>query len=77
MTIIHDAFPGGGEGHFHINLYGTCRFSGYAFQHKFLNGVLKLIRNSETGYDYLFKNKRLLFSRTIGYCFPYCFPIVL
>ena len=22
--------PGGG-GHFHINLYGTCRFSGYHF----------------------------------------------
>ena len=31
--------------------------------------------NSETSYDYLFKNKRLLFSRTIGYCFPYCFII--
>ena len=38
--------------------------------HKFLNGVWKLIRNSETGYDYLFKNNRLLFSRTIDYCFP-------
>ena len=25
----------------------------------------------------LFKNKRLLFSRTICYCFPYWFPIVL
>ena len=22
---------GGGGGHFHINLYGTCRFSGYNF----------------------------------------------
>ena len=31
------------------------------------------IRNSETGYDYLFKNNRLLFSRTIAYGFPYCF----
>ena len=27
----------GGGGHFHINLYGTCRFSGFIFQHKFLN----------------------------------------
>ena len=25
--------------HFHINLNGTCRFSGYHFDHKFLNGV--------------------------------------
>ena len=25
----------------------------------------------------VFKNNRLLFSRTIGYCFPYSFPIVL
>ena len=32
------------------------------FQHKFLNGVWKLIRNSETGYDYSFKNNRPLFS---------------
>ena len=29
-----------------------------------------MVRNSETGYDYLFKNKRLLFLRTIGYCIP-------
>ena len=28
-------------------------------------------------YDYVFKHKRLLFSRTMGYCSPYCFPIVL
>ena len=28
-----------GGGHFHINLYGTCRFSGYHFQHKFLSRV--------------------------------------
>ena len=26
-------------GHFHINLYETCRFSGIIFQHKFLNLV--------------------------------------
>ena len=26
-------------GHFHINQYGTCRFSGIIFQHKFLNLV--------------------------------------
>ena len=26
--------------------------------------------DSETGYEYLFKNNRLLFSRTINYCFP-------
>ena len=31
--------PGGGGGHFRINLYGTCRFSGIIFQHKFLNLV--------------------------------------
>ena len=36
-------------------------FQGIIFQHKFLNGVWKLIRNSETGYDYC--------SRTIDYCF--------
>ena len=30
---------------------------------------MKLIINSETGYDYLFKNNKLLFSRTIDYCF--------
>ena len=29
----------GGVGHSHINLYGTCRFSGIIFQHKFLNLV--------------------------------------
>ena len=52
-------------------------FHGIIFQHKFLNGVWKLIRNSETGYEYLFKNKRLLFSRTIGYCFTHYTPIVL
>ena len=40
---------------------GRAVFQGIIFQHKFLNGVRKLIRNSETGYDYLFKNKRLLF----------------
>ena len=34
-----------------------------------------MIRNSKTGYDYLLKNNRLLFSRTIDYCFPYCFGI--
>ena len=38
---------------------------------------MKIDRYSETGYDYLFKNKRLLFSRTIGYCFFCCFPTVL
>ena len=64
-------------GHFHINLTGRAVFQGIHFQHKFVNGGMKLIRNSETGYDYLFKNKRLLFSRTIGHCFPYCFPFVL
>ena len=36
-------------------------------------GVSKLLSNFETGYDYLFKNNRLLFSITIDYCFPYCF----
>ena len=29
-----------------------------------------MIRNSKAGYDYLFNNNRLLFSRTIDYCFP-------
>ena len=29
--------PGGG--HFYINLYGTCHFSGIIFQHKFMNLV--------------------------------------
>ena len=61
--------PEGGGGHFHINLYVTCRFQGIIFQHKFPNGIWKLIRNSETGYDYLFKNNRLLFPRTISHCF--------
>ena len=60
--------PGGG--HFHINLYVTCRFSGYHFSAGIPERGTKLIRNSETGYDYLFTNKRILFSRTIGYCFP-------
>ena len=59
---------GGGGGHFHLNLYGV--FQGIIFQHNFLNGVSKLIRNSETGYDYLFKNNMLLFSRTTDHCFP-------
>ena len=36
---------------------------------------MKLIRNSETDNDYLFKNKRLLFSRTIDHCFPIVFGI--
>ena len=61
--------PGEGEGHFQINLHGTCCFSGYHFQHKFLNGIWKLVRNSETGYYYLIKNKRLLFSLLFFYCF--------
>ena len=52
---------------------GRAVFQGIIFQHKLLNGVWKFIRNSWTGYDYLFKNNRLLFSRTIDYCFPYCF----
>ena len=56
-----------------INLYGTCRFQDIIFQHKFLNRIWELIKNSDTGYDYLFKNNRLLFSRTIDYCFPYWF----
>ena len=34
-----------GEEDFHINLCRMCHFSGYHFQHKFLNRVLKLIRN--------------------------------
>ena len=29
----------------------------------------------QTGYDYLFKNNWLLFSRTIDYCFPIAFGI--
>ena len=41
---------------------GRAVFQGIIFQHKFLNRVRKLIKNSETGYDYLFKNNRLLFS---------------
>ena len=56
-------FTPGGEGHFYINLYGTCRFSGYQFSAQI----------PETGYDYLFMNNRLLFPRTINYCFAYCF----
>ena len=60
----------GGEGHFRINLHGTCSvFQGIIFQHKFLNGIWKLVRNSETGYYYLIKNKRLLFSLLFSYCF--------
>ena len=35
----------------------------------------KLIRNSETGYDYLLKNNTLLLSRTTDYCFPIVFGI--
>ena len=54
---------------------GRAVFQGFIFQHKFLNRVGKLIRNSETGYDYVFKYKRLLLSRTMGYCSPYCFVI--
>ena len=30
---------------------------------------MKIDQKSETGYDYLFKNNKLLFSRTIDYCF--------
>ena len=67
-----------GKGGTSIQTYtGRAVFQGIIFQHKFLNRVWKLIRNSETGYDYMFKHKRLLFSRTMGYCSPYCFPIVL
>ena len=65
----------GGGGHFHINLYGTCFLQGIIFQHKILNRVWKLIRNSETGYDYFLKNNRVLFSRTIDDCFPIVFGI--
>ena len=54
-------FPGGG-GTSTYTYTGRAVFQGIIFQHKFLNRVWKLIRNSETGYDYLFKNNRLLFS---------------
>ena len=40
-----------------------------------MNRVSKLIRISETGYYYLFKNNRILFSRTIDYCFSTVFGI--
>ena len=40
---------------------GRVVFQGIIFQHKCLNLVWKLIRNSEMGYYYLFKNNRLLF----------------
>ena len=55
--------PGGGDTSIQT-FTGRAVFQGIIFQHK------KLIRNSETGYDYLFKNNRLLFSRTIDYCLP-------
>ena len=47
---------------------GRAVFQGITFQHKFLNRVWKLIRNSETGYDYLFKNNMLLFPLLLSYC---------
>ena len=54
---------------------GRSVFQGIIFQHKYLNRAGKLIRNSKAGYDYLFNNNRLLFSRTIEYCFPNVFGI--
>ena len=65
---------------FHFDLIGCCPISRGALPYKRVQDVL-FFRvlffsiNSETGYDYLFKNNRLLFSRTIDYCFPYCFGI--
>ena len=68
--------PRGGGGTSIWTYTGRAVFQGIIFQHKFLNRVWKLIRNSETGYDYLFNDNRLLFSRTIDCCFSYCNLII-
>ena len=36
-------------GHFHINLHGTCHFQGIIFQHKFLNGGMKIDQKFRNG----------------------------
>ena len=69
LQFFGNSVSGGGGGALSYEPIHDMPFSGIIFQHKFLNRVLKLIRNSETGYDYLFKNNMLLFSRTIDYCF--------
>ena len=38
-----------------------AHFQGIVFQPKFLNRVKDLLENSKTGYDYPFKNNKLLF----------------
>ena len=40
---------------------------------KFWDGLWLFVQEQKA---IVFKNNRLLFSRTIYYCFPYCFPIV-
>ena len=40
--------PGGGE-HFHISLYGTCRFSGYHFSAKIPERGLKIDQKFRNG----------------------------
>ena len=37
--ILRHYLTRGGDTSIYISLYGTCRFPGYHFQHKFLNGV--------------------------------------
>ena len=72
-----DKIPPGVGGHFRINLYGTCRFSGYHFSakipergmkidQKFRNGLWLFVQEQKA---IAFKNNRLLFSLL--------FPVVL
>ena len=50
----------GGGGHFHMHLYGTCRFSGSHFSAKIPEQGIKI--------DYSLKNNRVLFSLLFSYC---------
>ena len=53
----NDTEPGEGG----LPYAGRAIFKGIIFQHKFLNWVLKLIRNSKPGYDYFQEEKIYVF----------------
>ena len=56
----NDTEPGGG-GRTSIYTYAGCAIFQGIFQHKFLNCVLKLIRNSKAGYDYFSRTEKAMF----------------
>ena len=54
------------RGHFHLKLYGMCRFSGCQFSAQIPEQGIRIDKR-------FLKQVMTICSRTIGYCFPWCF----